>query len=142
MSFLNIQYNENAEIAFHANLYKFQDTLKYLIKSYDDQWQYHDVYDMSLIFKNNQCDFLTFTLDENFQHFSVLLETNKYKPSQVDILKENIDVNEFKWNYYNDKKYLASIILDLQIQANERALNDFRKKYSYSNSAFSWKRNI
>lgn len=142
MSFLNIQYNESAEVAFHANLYKFHDTMKYLIKSYDSSWQYHDTYDMSITFKNNHCDFLTFILEENLQKFSALLELNKYKPSQVDILKENIDVNEFKWHYYNDKKYLASIVLDLQIQANERALNEFRKKYTNSNSAFCWKRNL
>lgn len=142
MSFLNIQYTESQEIAFHANLYKFQDTIRFLLKSYDQQWQYHDVYDMSVIFKNNHCDFLTFTLNENLQIFSVILEANKYKSSQLDVIKENIDVNEFKGHHYNDKKYLASIMLDLQIQSNERALNEFRKKYTNSISTFSRKRNI
>ena len=142
MSFLNIQYNESSEIAFHANLYKFHDTIKHLLKLYDDQWKYHDTYDLSIIFKNQHCDFLTFTLNENLQSFSVLLEFNKYKINQIDILKEDIDVNEFKGHHYNDRKYLASIVLDLQIKANERYLNDIRAKSVDKNSAFSGKRNI
>lgn len=142
MSFLNIQYNESSEIAFHANLYKFHDTIKHLLKLYDDQWKYHDTYDLSIIFKNQHCDFLTFTLNENLQSFSVLLEFNKYKINQIDISKEDIDVNEFKGHHYNDRKYLASIVLDLQIKANERYLNDIRTKSVDKNSTFSGKRNI
>jgi len=125
--FLNIS-DADVQIQHQANCYKFQDTVKSLLKQWNDNWYLYDENDYDLIFQNNQCERLTITLNPNFQFFNILFEFDKYKDSQINVIYQNLSVNEFNQSVYNNIKFLGTKIMELQILAYEKSLELLKEK--------------
>ncbi len=126
--FLNITFESNTDIQNQANLYKFQDTIKTLLKEWNDNWYLYDEINRDVIFQNNQCERLTVTLNSDFQTFNILFEFDKYKNSQINALYQNLNVNEFGHNSYNNVKFLGTKIMELQIMAYDKSLQLINNK--------------
>ena len=90
--FLNITFESNTDIQNQANLYKFQDTIKTLLKEWNDNWYLYDEINRDVIFQNNQCERLTVTLNSDFQTFNILFEFDKYK-NQIIKRKATFNIN-------------------------------------------------
>ncbi len=126
--FLNIAFENDIYVQRQANLYKFQDTIKNLMKSWNSNWYFYDENDYVLIFQNNQCERLTISLNQSLKTFDILFEFDKYKDSQINVIYQNLNVNEFTQNTYNNIKFLGTKIMELQILAYEKNFKLLKEK--------------
>jgi hypothetical protein len=126
--FLDIEYPQDLNVERTANIIKFTDCIQELVPKWDNNWILYEIDNSKVTFQNKDGSHLSVILNSNFKTFSMLLEFDKYKMTQINFLEIDIDVNELS-DFRNNVRFIGTKILNLQLHANQKSLDNIKLKY-------------
>ena len=126
--FLDIEYPQDLNVERTANIIKFTDCIQELVPKWDNNWIFYEIDNSKVSFQNKDGSHLSVILNNNFKTFSMLLEFDKYKMTQINFVEIDIDVNELS-DFRNNVRFIGTKILNLQLHANQKFLENIKLKY-------------
>lgn len=126
--FLDIEYPQDLNVERTANIIKFTDCIQELVPKWDNNWILYEIDNSKVSFQNKDGSHLSVILNNNFKTFSMLLEFDKYKMTQINFVEIDIDVNELS-DFRNNVRFIGTKILNLQLHANQKFLENIKLKY-------------